>query len=64
MINLRFAGFFPVDSVPTDDVLELSPDSYKEYLKPLEEHQKLNTGSSRNSADERPYGATGIDLLV
>ena len=34
--------FFPVDSVPTDDVLELSPDGYKykEYLKPLEEHQK------------------------
>jgi len=32
--------FFPFDSVPTNDVLELSPDSYKEYFKPLEEHQK------------------------
>jgi hypothetical protein len=47
MFNLKVIGlindkpsvcwFFPVDFVPKDEMFELKPDSYKEYLKPLEE---------------------------
>ncbi len=29
--------FFPVNSIPRDEVLELTPDSYNDYLRPLEE---------------------------